>query len=484
MPGLVSAPAKRKRATAKPMRTDDELIAAIADDRDTEAFSEIVSRYQEPALNLALRMTGRHALAQEAVQEGLIRIWKRASRYQQGNARGWILRIVARESLRVSQAEQREGSKRERMDMEKAHVAEPAEKVSEPFEKTEALAALRIFIGDLPLGERHALVLYYGAELSHAEIASELSVSRSLVTHRIKQAITRIRSLLTAGGYAAALPLLEKPGLSEAICEGESVPPGLREQILGRIAEHSRRMVAPVGKSLAAVWTVVVLAAAGAGAWFWFSSPAPAIDTKQPIPATPVQPAQPFEYHWSFLDSPAPKEWVRFGKWEVLRSPRTNKSVMLARYGPNTGIMLPPQLPGRNVLLECKVRVAQKGKYGFGVYLAKPEAMQACSERTRAFDDTVAPGKTFPWMTVRVFVIGDTLLQYLDGKLWSVRRYEVPVEGLQFLISTHNTFVREIRMRTVGSEDFPPENRDPDAAMRKWPRAFQPLKEIQLPPKK
>lgn len=92
---------------SEPTKSDSELIVAVADG-DADAFSELVSRYEPPAINLALRITGNRTLAQEAVQDGLARIWQGASSYEPGNARSWILRIIAREGFRVAMAEQKE----------------------------------------------------------------------------------------------------------------------------------------------------------------------------------------------------------------------------------------------------------------------------------------------------------------------------------------------------------------------------------------
>jgi RNA polymerase sigma-70 factor (ECF subfamily) len=64
-------------------------------------FSSLYERFGDDAYGLALRLTGNRALADDAFQEAMLRVWRAAPSYRPGNARAWIFRIVARESLRA-----------------------------------------------------------------------------------------------------------------------------------------------------------------------------------------------------------------------------------------------------------------------------------------------------------------------------------------------------------------------------------------------
>lgn len=81
------------------------LLAAIALRRDRAAFRQFYERYERTAYNLAYHLTGDQDRAVEAVQSGMVCVWTSAASIPPGgNARAWLLRIIARESLRVSGA--------------------------------------------------------------------------------------------------------------------------------------------------------------------------------------------------------------------------------------------------------------------------------------------------------------------------------------------------------------------------------------------
>src|SRR5438045_2225794 len=86
---------------------DSALLHAIAQQRDRAAFSELYQRYEQPAHSLALHLTGNAPLAEDSLQNAMLRVWTSAGTYRVGNARAWILRIVARESLRTMRGRQR-----------------------------------------------------------------------------------------------------------------------------------------------------------------------------------------------------------------------------------------------------------------------------------------------------------------------------------------------------------------------------------------
>ncbi|MCK6473703.1 MAG: hypothetical protein L6R28_18420 [Planctomycetes bacterium] len=84
---------------------DLRLLKAIAERRDRAAFRRFYERYERTAYNLAYHLTSDQDRAAEAVQSGMVCVWTSAASIPPGsNARAWLLRIVARESLRVVEA--------------------------------------------------------------------------------------------------------------------------------------------------------------------------------------------------------------------------------------------------------------------------------------------------------------------------------------------------------------------------------------------
>lgn len=151
---------------------DDALMARIAGDRDREAFAELFARHERAAFNLALHLTGRHALAEEAVQDAFLRVWTSASAFQPGNARAWLLRIVATQSLKKLRGKGRReevitGELGAMPNRAGARNAAPADSL----EHEETLGVLRESLAALPDRSRQVIALYYGAGFTQNEIA-------------------------------------------------------------------------------------------------------------------------------------------------------------------------------------------------------------------------------------------------------------------------------------------------------------------------
>src|SRR5690349_12732460 len=72
-------------------RSDTSLFHAVAQKRDDDAFSELFERYRTRAFNLALRILREPALAQDAVQEAMLAVWRSAQSIQPENVENWVM---------------------------------------------------------------------------------------------------------------------------------------------------------------------------------------------------------------------------------------------------------------------------------------------------------------------------------------------------------------------------------------------------------
>ena len=74
----------------------EALLLQRAADGDRRAFSELARLLARPALALTVRVLGDRALAEDAVQEALARLWREAHRFDpaRGSFAGWWRRIL------------------------------------------------------------------------------------------------------------------------------------------------------------------------------------------------------------------------------------------------------------------------------------------------------------------------------------------------------------------------------------------------------
>src|SRR4051812_38974031 len=83
--------------------TDEELVDRLAAGPDEAALSELYDRYQAAMYGLAMRITNDAALAQDAVQEAFVGVWRNAARYAVGRAsvRTWMLSIAHHRAIDI-----------------------------------------------------------------------------------------------------------------------------------------------------------------------------------------------------------------------------------------------------------------------------------------------------------------------------------------------------------------------------------------------
>src|SRR5213592_4726875 len=87
----------------------DEALVALAARSDQTALAELYDRYGRPAYGLALRILRDESLAEDAVQDAFLALWRTASRFvpEKGKASTWILTLVHRRAVDVVRREQR-----------------------------------------------------------------------------------------------------------------------------------------------------------------------------------------------------------------------------------------------------------------------------------------------------------------------------------------------------------------------------------------
>lgn len=75
--------------------SDEQAIITRAMKGETEAFTALVSQYQNMAFSVAYRMLRDEDAAADVVQDSLIKAYRALHGFQGGNFRSWLMRIVA-----------------------------------------------------------------------------------------------------------------------------------------------------------------------------------------------------------------------------------------------------------------------------------------------------------------------------------------------------------------------------------------------------
>ena len=173
-------------------RSDEELLRLVARSDDT-ALAELYDRYSRSAYGLALRVLRDGALAQDAVQEGFLAVWRNAARFEAERAKPstWILTLVHRRAVDLVRREQpRRGEP-----LESAPMA-AGEETSEEAELRERRRRVQAALQELPELERQSLELAYYGGLTQSQLAEELRIPIGTVKSRMFSGLRRLRDLL------------------------------------------------------------------------------------------------------------------------------------------------------------------------------------------------------------------------------------------------------------------------------------------------
>jgi len=173
----------------------DEALVALVARGDEDALAELYDRIGRIAYGLALRVLRDDRLAEDAVQDGFLAVWRTAAAFRPERAKAstWVLTLVHRRAVDLVRREER---RRAEPLAEEASVAEAAEPTEEAawlrFERERVQAAL----GQLPDTQREALELAYYGGFSQSELAERLGVPLGTIKSRMFAGLARLRELL------------------------------------------------------------------------------------------------------------------------------------------------------------------------------------------------------------------------------------------------------------------------------------------------
>lgn len=172
--------------------TDADLMLRVQSG-DDRAFRALYDRHSTTAYGLAVGITRTPRLAEEAVQDALLTVWRRRSSYsaERGSVASWVLMITRSRALDALRRVSRHDHPWEPLDDHE--IADPlTESLDAQAARGEIHRAVRAAVRALPAEQATALALAYFGELSHAEIAARLGLPLGTVKGRIRLGLRRL----------------------------------------------------------------------------------------------------------------------------------------------------------------------------------------------------------------------------------------------------------------------------------------------------
>lgn len=155
------------------------------------AFEHVYRVFERAAYNLALRLTGRTDLAQDALQDAMLKAFERAGQFRGDAPFGaWLRRLVINEALARLRREHR-------LDWHPFEDERADEAGIAPVALADS-AVLEHALSRLPDTARAVLWLYHVEGFTHVEIAAQFGRSESFSKSQLARATQRLRELLQA----------------------------------------------------------------------------------------------------------------------------------------------------------------------------------------------------------------------------------------------------------------------------------------------
>jgi RNA polymerase sigma-70 factor (ECF subfamily) len=174
----------------------DEALIALLERGQEDALTELYDRYGQIAYSLAYRMLRNETLAEDAVQEAFLTVWRNASRFvpERAKASTWLLTIVHRRSVDLVRREERRRTEPFVPGQEAASgEGSAADMAWLRLQRERVQEALR----HLPDEQREAIELAYYGGFTQSELAERLGQPLGTIKSRMFAGLARLRELLS-----------------------------------------------------------------------------------------------------------------------------------------------------------------------------------------------------------------------------------------------------------------------------------------------
>jgi RNA polymerase sigma-70 factor (ECF subfamily) len=184
---------------------------AAAQRGDAVAFGCLVELYQRDVYNLAYRMLGDGAQAEEAAQEAFMRAYTRLRTYQpERSFKTWLLSIAAHYCIDLLRRRRITWLSIEQEKAPPEALASDRPGPEDSLIRSEREQAIQRMLADLAPDYRLSIVLRYWYDMSYEEIAGITSSTVSAVKSRLFRARSMLADQMTRAQAGALAPLWQE----------------------------------------------------------------------------------------------------------------------------------------------------------------------------------------------------------------------------------------------------------------------------------
>jgi RNA polymerase sigma-70 factor (ECF subfamily) len=183
---------------------------------DRGAFSSLLESYQVPVYNLAYRMLGNAAEAEDATQESFIRAYTRFHTYDPTRKfSSWLLAIASHYCIDLLRKRRIQTLPLDDLpplvELSMPRATQPEQVVV----RDQDARAVQALLDVLSPGYRTPVILRYWYDMSYREIAEMMDISPNAVKTRLYRARAKLAHHAARSGHMAARLAQDFPGLVE-----------------------------------------------------------------------------------------------------------------------------------------------------------------------------------------------------------------------------------------------------------------------------
>ena len=181
-------------------QADISLVQQLADGHEG-ALAEVYRRHGGPVLGLAKRLLRDTDLAQEIVQEVMLRLWNNPEKFDgsRGSLRSYLLAHTHGRSVDLIRSE---SSRRMREERDAQLAVRAGLSLEEEVWEMALADHIRDALSELDEGVRKAIELAYFSGYTYREVATLLNTPEGTIKSRIRSGLQRLNGLLAGSGLA------------------------------------------------------------------------------------------------------------------------------------------------------------------------------------------------------------------------------------------------------------------------------------------
>lgn len=185
------------KSPGSPTPLEDEiapLIAACARGR-RESLRSLYERESGPMIGVAMRILRRRELAEEAVHDVFVQIWRHAGSFNPalGSGRTWMFAILRNRAISILRNVSRELPTEDEVLFAAAEKEAPSD---DAYERLADGSALKRCLEALEPRRRLGVLLAYVEGLTHGEIAARLGVPLGTAKAWVRRSLIQLRECM------------------------------------------------------------------------------------------------------------------------------------------------------------------------------------------------------------------------------------------------------------------------------------------------